>query len=72
MQYETERVFGRAIAGVLDTAGIKLSACSMKLGACLIEQLLGTASVKLRACSMKLSACLVEQLLGYWILLVSN
>ena len=42
MQYEIGRVFGRAIAGVLDTAGIKLSACSMKLGACLVEQLLGT------------------------------
>jgi len=42
MQYEIGRVFGRAIAGVLDTAGIKLSACSMKLGACLAEQLLGT------------------------------
>ena len=69
MQYETERVFGRAIAGVLDTSGIKLSACSMKLGACLVEQLLGTGptGIKLSACSMKLGVCLAEQLLvtGY-------
>ena len=34
-------MFGRAIAGVLDTASVKLRACSMKLSACLVERLLG-------------------------------
>jgi hypothetical protein len=70
VQYETERVFGRAIAGVLDTAGIKLSACSMKLGVCLVEQLLGTASVKLRAFQYETGCVFGRAIAGYWILLV--
>jgi len=72
MQYEIGRVFGRAIAGVLDTAGIKLRACSMKLGACLVEQLLGTASVKLRAFQYEIECVFGRAIAEYWILLVLN
>jgi len=42
----------------------------MKLGVCLVEQLLGTASVKLRAFQYETGCVFGRAIAGYWILLV--
>jgi len=44
----------------------------MKLGACLVEQLLGTASVKLRAFQYEIECVFGRAIAEYWILLVLN